>query len=60
MDMWSPSQPRHFTHGEKTLVAIKAWIEPKASLNNFKLHKRQQNSIQNLSASRGGIPKSKW
>jgi hypothetical protein len=41
MDMWSSSQPSHFTLGEKTLVAIKAWTEPKASVDNFKPHKRQ-------------------
>jgi hypothetical protein len=60
MDMWSHSQPSHFTLGEKTLVAIKAWIEPKASLDNFKLHKRQQQSIEDLCASRRGITKNKW
>jgi len=60
MDMWSHSQPSHFTIGEKTLVAIKAWIEPIASLDNFKLHKRQKCSIEDLFATRGGITKSKW
>jgi hypothetical protein len=59
MDMWSHSQPSHFTLGEKTMVTIKAWIEPKASLDYFKLHKRQQHSIEDLSASRGGLTKSK-
>jgi len=53
--MWSHSQPSQSTLGEKILVAIKAWIEPKASLDNFKLHKRQQQSIEDLFASRGGI-----
>jgi len=58
--MWSHSQPSHFTLVEKTLVAIKAWIEPKAILDNFKLHQRQQHSIEDLFASRGGITMSKW
>jgi len=60
MDMWSHAQPSHFTLDENTLVAIKAWTEPKASLDNFKLHQRQQHSTEDLFASRGGITKSKW